>query len=106
MPGHTVVQRLSFMEHIRTTGIALAASVVTVLERGIVRKRRVKAVELNADGVSDLAFVVLGLLRLEPQDADELAKQLGLRGEQIDEILAELESSGFVERSTIEVESD
>jgi DNA-binding MarR family transcriptional regulator len=94
------------MEHIRTTGIALAASVVTVLERGIVRKRRVKAVELNADGLSDLAFVVLGLLRLEPQDADELAKQLGLRGEQIDEILAELESSGFVERSTIEVESD
>jgi hypothetical protein len=88
--------RFSLVEQVRTTAIAAVAFVVTVLQRGIVRKRRVNAVESTADGLSDLALVALGLLRMAPQDADELATQLGLRVEEVDGLLRELEARGYV----------
>ena len=103
MPDHAATQaRLSLLEHVRSTGIALAAFVVTVLEWGLMRRTRPIAVESETEGLSDLALVVLGLLRLAPQVPDDLATQLGLRADEVDALLVELAARGYVERRDVE----
>lgn len=98
------------VRHVRrrteATAIHVLASIVTVLETALARRPRRKpraAPSAVPNGsphvveVSDLACVVFGLLRLAPQEPNALARQLGLRVDEVHALLAELEAHGCIE---------